>query len=65
MLETEAESPKWAFSLGLARVFQHEEIELDPVSAWWLGLIDHVLGTALDRRLSPSEGPGLRGPEED
>jgi hypothetical protein len=57
--------PLWAFSLGLARVFQHEEIELDPVSAWWLGLIDHVLGTALDRRLPPSEGPALRIAEDD
>jgi hypothetical protein len=58
-------APLWAFSLGLARLFHREEIILDPVSAWWLGLIDHVVGTELDRRVAPEAGPRLRLPDEE
>jgi ATP-dependent protease ClpP protease subunit len=50
-------APLWAFSLGVARLFQRTEIELDAESAWWLGLIDHVLGTDFDRRLPSDAGP--------
>jgi hypothetical protein len=43
--------PLWAFSLGIARGLVREEAELSPYEAWWLGLIDVVVGTELDRRI--------------
>jgi hypothetical protein len=44
--------PLWAFCLGIARGLVREEAELSPYEAWWLGLIDVVVGTELDRRVA-------------
>jgi hypothetical protein len=45
--------PFWAFTLSLARSLREEAEPLDAVSAWWLGLLDVVVGTDLDRREKP------------
>lgn len=42
--------PFWAFTLSIALSLQHGEHALDAESAWWLGLLDVVVGTELDRR---------------
>lgn len=53
-------APLWAFSLAISRQLQHDEFPIDPESAWWLGLIDHIVGTDFDRRLPITESPSLK-----
>ena len=43
--------PLWAFTLALSRGLYCGEYSLDPEDAWWLGLLDFVLDSNLDRRL--------------
>ena len=45
--------PLWAFTLSIARSLREDGITFDGVSAWWLGLLDVVVGTDLDRRVGP------------
>jgi hypothetical protein len=45
--------PFWAFTLSIARFVRERNQPLDPASAWWLGLLDIVVGTDLDRRERP------------
>lgn len=43
--------PLWSFSLSLCRTLSMGETPISPVDAWWLGLIDEVLGSpSLTRR---------------
>jgi hypothetical protein len=43
--------PLWSFSLSLCRELSMGENPISPVDAWWLGLIDEVLGSpSLTRR---------------
>jgi len=43
--------PLWSFSLSLCRTLSVGENPISPVDAWWLGLIDEVLGSpSLTRR---------------
>lgn len=40
----ERAEPMWAYTLALSQMLHGEEWTLDPRSAWWLGLIDAVVG---------------------
>lgn len=43
--------PLWSFSLTLCRELTRGEHPISPEDAWWLGLIDEVLGSpSLTRR---------------
>ena len=42
--------PLWTFAEMLCRVLNSGEHPINPADAWWLGLIDEVIGTNLVRR---------------
>jgi len=42
--------PFWSFTVGLCGLLFRGENPLKPKDAWWLGLIDEVIGTPTTRR---------------
>jgi ATP-dependent protease ClpP protease subunit len=50
-------APVWAFSLAISRMLHSGDLPLDAASAWWLGLLDVVVGSSLDRRQPISVRP--------
>jgi|LQYC01.1.fsa_nt_gi hypothetical protein len=44
--------PLWGFAEMLSQALYRGEHELTPKDAWWLGLVDEVIGTNLNRRAS-------------
>jgi hypothetical protein len=47
--------PLWAFTVALCGELNKGENELTPEDAWWLGLIDEVIGTPTTRRELPEK----------
>lgn len=42
--------PLWSFTVALCRYLNSGENQIAPEDAWWLGIIDEVVGTPLARR---------------
>jgi ATP-dependent protease ClpP protease subunit len=54
----------WYFTIGLCRVLQERENPLTPLDAYWLGMIDEVIGSTLPNIRKLVEGQPPAAPQD-